>query len=77
MLCVGEGDPTDQHISNNQTTWQLSAGDEKTIPAKKSYILWDIAYSIPYLHGSYSIPGIDFSPQYPSKNVGSGSCSII
>ncbi len=32
-----------------QTIWQLSAGDEKLIPALKIKILWDMADSIPYL----------------------------
>ncbi len=31
-LCVGEDTPFGLHISNKQTMWQLSAGDEKSIP---------------------------------------------
>ncbi len=50
ICCVGEKEtPNDQQISNTQTIWQLGAGDEKSIPALKIYILCDIAYSIPYL----------------------------
>jgi hypothetical protein len=36
-------------LSNTITIWQQSAGDEKSIPALKFYILWDMADSIPYL----------------------------
>jgi hypothetical protein len=47
---VGEGyPPVDKNISNTQTLWQLLEGDEKSIPAIKIYILWDMADSIPYL----------------------------
>jgi hypothetical protein len=37
ICCVWEKVEThiDQHISKTQTIWQLSAGDEKTNPAKK------------------------------------------
>ncbi len=38
-----------QDISNMQTKWQLSAGNEKSIPALKINILWDMANSIPFL----------------------------
>jgi hypothetical protein len=67
MLCVGDGIPI------GQTIWQLSTGDEKSIPDLKINILWDhghMANSITYF-GSFSIPGIDFSPNKPSKNTGS------
>jgi hypothetical protein len=33
ICCVWEKEtPSDQHISNTQTSWQMSAGDEKSIP---------------------------------------------
>jgi hypothetical protein len=49
MMCVlWEDTPIGQHFSNTQTIWQLSAGDEKSIPELKINILWDKANSIPY-----------------------------
>ncbi len=41
--------PISQHISKTQTMWQLSAGDEMSIPAFKINILWDVPALIPYL----------------------------
>jgi hypothetical protein len=38
-----------KQIFSTQTIWQLSAGDEKSIPALKINILWDIADSIQHL----------------------------
>jgi hypothetical protein len=45
-------------VSDTQTIWQLSAGDEKLIPALKMNILWDTAGSIPYLVPT-QIPGTE------------------
>jgi hypothetical protein len=45
----GKDSPIGQHISNVQTIWQLSAGNEKSVPALKINIYVDIADSIPYL----------------------------
>jgi hypothetical protein len=50
--------------AKEQTIWQLSAEDEKSISALEMNILWDMADSI---LGSYSIYRIDFSPYNPSK----------
>jgi hypothetical protein len=49
MLCVGKDTSIGQHISNTQTTWQLAAGDEKSISALLINILWDMADKNPYL----------------------------
>jgi hypothetical protein len=50
ISCVrGKDTPIGQHISNMQTIWQLLAGDEKSIPALKIYILWSMSHSIPHL----------------------------
>jgi hypothetical protein len=38
--------PIGQYFSKTQSIWQLSAGDEYSIPALN---LWDMADSIPYL----------------------------
>ena len=79
ISCVwGKDTPIGQHISNMQTIWQLSAGDEKSVPALKINIfMW---------HGrpdsildSYSIPGNRFLPRNTSKNTGSDvgfPCSV-
>jgi hypothetical protein len=45
--------------AKEQTIWQLSAEDEKSISVLEMNILWDMANSI---LGSYSIHGIDFPP---------------
>jgi hypothetical protein len=50
ICCVwGKDTSIGRHISNTQTIWQLSAGDEKSIPALEIEILWHIADSIPFL----------------------------
>ncbi len=56
-----------QHIFNTQTIWQLSAGDYKSIPALKIYILWNTTNSIPYLGPTQFQESI--YPQTPSKNA--------
>ncbi len=38
----GKDNPFEKHISNTQTIWPLIAGDEKSFPALKINILWDI-----------------------------------
>ncbi len=50
LCCVwGKDTPIGhQHISNMQTIWKLSAGDEKSIPALKINISCDMADSIPH-----------------------------
>ncbi len=49
MLLVGKDTTIGQYVSNMQTIWQFSAGDERSIPALKINILWDMADSMPYL----------------------------
>ncbi len=49
ICCVWrKNTPIGQHISDTQTIGQLSAGDEKSIPALKINIFWDMADSILY-----------------------------
>ncbi len=45
----GGGGGIGRHISNTITIWQLSTEDEKSIPAGKIYILWEMADLIPHL----------------------------
>jgi hypothetical protein len=59
MLCVGWG--KDIPVVQNTSNTQLSARDEKSIPALIINVFGDMTDSISIL-GSYSIPGIDFSP---------------
>jgi hypothetical protein len=56
-----------QDISNTQTKWQLSAGDETTISGLKIDVLWDTADSNPYLVP----PKVQASIHNPSKTTGS------
>jgi hypothetical protein len=70
VVCGDGQTPVDQHIANTHTIWQLSAGDEKSIPAVKINI-----YRTGQLE-SFSIPGIDFSLHNPSKNAGSSEYSL-
>ncbi len=69
MLCVAEGHPYSigQHISNTQTKCQLSAGDEKSIPALKINILLNTTNSIPYLVPTQFQESI--FPRNPFKNT--------
>ncbi len=78
MLCVGGTDtPIDQHISNTQTKWQLSAGDEKSISALKINIYEIMGYDqLDSTLGSYSVLGIDISIHNPSKNAGCAEYSL-
>ncbi len=63
--------PIGQHISNTQPIWQMLAGDEKSIPALKIYIVWDIADWIPYLIPTRFQESI-FIPIIHQKQPGSG-----
>jgi hypothetical protein len=49
VVCGGRTSPIGPHIFNMQTIWHWSAGDDKSIPALKMYILWNMVDSIPYL----------------------------
>ena len=55
-----------------QTIWQLSAGDEKLIPALKIKILWDMADLIPYLVPTQFQESI--FPTKPNQNYWLGLC---
>jgi hypothetical protein len=47
-VCGGKDNPFEKHISNTQTIWLLIAGDEKSIPALKINILWDMSDFVSY-----------------------------
>jgi hypothetical protein len=49
VACEGRTPLLDKTFPIMETIWQLSLGDEMSIPALKINILWDMADSIPYL----------------------------
>jgi hypothetical protein len=51
-----------QHANNMYGS--LSVGDEKSIPALKNNMLWDMTHALDSILGSYSIPGTGFSPMH-------------
>jgi hypothetical protein len=73
-VCGGRSLPIGQRISDRQTIWQLSTGDEKLIPALKINSFWDMADWISYLVPTQSqelITPPPPSPHNPSRNIGS------
>ncbi len=62
--------PIGQHICNTQAIWQLSAGDEKSIPALKIYIFRDMADSILYSIPTQLQKSIPPPPPHPQKKKG-------
>jgi hypothetical protein len=66
ICCVWEKEtPSDQHNSNTQTSWQLSAGDEKSIPVL-TFNGW-----LNSILGFLLNSGNRFALHNPFKNIGS------